>query len=81
MSNLVSTVWLEIKGSNKKVLICAIYREFNDLTGEGQMSIDKQIERWKIFHSQVEQAKKEGSEVVSNEHLEKILPQFLLDFA
>ena len=28
-----------------------------------------------------EQAKKEGSEVVSNEHLEKILPQFLLDFA
>ena len=28
-----------------------------------------------------EQAKKEGAEVVSNEHLEKILPQFLLDFA
>ena len=28
-----------------------------------------------------EQAKKEGAETVSNEHLEKILPQFLLDFA
>ena len=28
-----------------------------------------------------EQAKKEGSETVSNEHLEKVLPQFLLDFA
>ena len=28
-----------------------------------------------------EQAKKEGAEVVSTEHLEKILPQFLLDFA
>ena len=46
MSNLMSTIWLELKGSNKKgsnkkVLICAIYREFNDLTGEGQMSIGR----------------------------------------
>jgi len=28
-----------------------------------------------------EQAKREGAELVSNEHLEKVLPQFLLDFA
>ena len=28
-----------------------------------------------------EQARKEGAEEVNNEHLEKVLPQFLLDFS
>ena len=28
-----------------------------------------------------EQAKKEGAEIILDEHLEKVLPQFLLDFA
>merc|ERR1719273_866676 len=28
-----------------------------------------------------EQAKKEGAELIVDEHLEKVLPQFLLDFA
>ena len=60
VSNLISTVWLEVKGAKQKVLICAIYRKFSDLIVKGQMTIDQQIERWKIFHSQVEQAKKEG---------------------
>ena len=60
MSNLLSTIWFEINGTNQKILICVIYREFSDLTGMGQMSIDQQIERWRIFKSQVEHAKNEG---------------------
>ena len=31
-------------------------------------------------HRAADQAKSEGSEVVELEHLEKVLPQFLLDF-
>ena len=56
MSDKVSTVWLEIKGTKQKVLICALYREFSDMTSEGQMSIEQQIERWHILQSQVEKA-------------------------
>ena len=59
MSNLIPNVWMELKGTtNQKILICTLYREFSDLTGHGQLSIEQQIERWKIFHTQVEQAKK-----------------------
>ena len=60
MSNLVSSVWLEIQGTGQKTLICATYREFSNLTVKGQMTIDQQLEGWKIFLSQVEQASKEG---------------------
>ena len=60
MSSLLSTVWLEIKGNNQKVLVCVMYREFNDLTKMGPLSIDEQVDRLKIFHLQVEQASKEG---------------------
>ena len=60
MSNLLSNVWLELKGANHKILICALYREFSDLTDKGQLTIDQQIERWRIFNKQVEKAKKEG---------------------
>ena len=35
MSNLVSSVWLEVKGTGQKTLICATYREFSDLTVKG----------------------------------------------
>ena len=34
-----------------------------------------------ILNRAAEQAKTEGSEEVSSEHFEKVLPQFLLDFA
>ena len=61
MSNLFTNVWLEVKGTKQKVLICALYREFSDLTGEGQMTPDQQLERFEIFHSQVELAQKEGT--------------------
>ena len=58
MSESLSNVWLEIKGINQKVLICAIYREFNDLTGKGQMNIEQQIEKLEILHTQIEKASK-----------------------
>ena len=45
MPNLVSSVWLEIKGTGQKTLICATYREFSDPTIKGQMTIDQQLER------------------------------------
>ena len=60
MSDLLSNVWLEIKGKNQKILICVIYREFNDLTNMCTMTIDQQLERLKIFYLQIEQASKEG---------------------
>ena len=60
MSNLLSNVWLQVNGVKQKVLICTIYREFSDLTSKGQMTIEQQLERWKILHSQVEKASKEG---------------------
>ena len=60
MSSLLSNVWIQAKSKNQKILICLIYREFNDLTGKGQMSVDLQLERLKIFSLQIEQASKEG---------------------
>ena len=60
MSELLSNVWLEIQGKNQKVLICAMYREFNDLTCKNPMTIDQQIDRLKILYLQIEQASKEG---------------------
>ena len=60
MSEALSNVWLEINGINQKVLICAMYREFNDLTGKGQMSITQQLEKLDLLHTQIEKASKEG---------------------
>ena len=60
MSELLSTVWIELKGPSQKVLVCGIYIEFNDLSGKGQMSEKEQIERWEIFRKQVDKASKEG---------------------
>ena len=60
MSEHLSNVWLEIKGINQKVLICAIYREFNDLTSTGQMNPDQQVDKLEILHTQIEKASKEG---------------------
>ena len=60
MSEHLSNVWLEIEGINQKVLICAIYREFNDLTSTGQMKPEEQVEKLEILHTQIEKASKEG---------------------
>jgi len=60
MSDLLSNVWLELKGKNQKILVCTMYREFNDLTRKGQMSQNEQIERLHILHTQMEKASKEG---------------------
>ena len=55
MSNQLSSVWIELVTKSRKVLVCAIYREFSDLASKGQMTINQQLERFKIFHSQVEE--------------------------
>ena len=60
MSDLLSNVWIEIKGSNQKILICLMYREFNDLTINGKLSQNQQLERLKIFALQMKQATNEG---------------------
>ena len=60
MSGSLSNLWLEINGINQKVLICATYREFNDLTGKGPMSIEQQLEKLELLHTQIEKASKEG---------------------
>ena len=60
MSELLSNVLLEIKGHNHIVLICVMYKEFNDLTKMGPLSIDEQVDRLEIFHLQLKQASKEG---------------------
>ena len=49
MSEWVSSVWLELKGGNQKVLINVVYREWSDLANEGQFNSDQQVERWQIF--------------------------------
>ena len=53
MSEMFSSIWLEIKGKTQKILICAVYREFSDFINKVQMSKNEQLERWKIFQSQV----------------------------
>ena len=68
MSNLLSNVWLEIRPINQKVLICLIYHDFSDLTGKGQLTINQQLERMKIFHSQVEKIFKRRFDFSSRRH-------------
>ena len=60
MSNLLSNVWIELKGSNQNILICTMYHEFNDVTSNRKLSQNQQMERMKIFSLQLKQATKEG---------------------
>ena len=60
MSSLLSNIWLEIQGKGQKIIVCVMYREFNDLNGNGTMNENEQIERLQVLHSQVEKASKEG---------------------
>ena len=60
MSELFSSVWLELKSRSQKILICSAYREFSDLINKEQMSVNQQLERWEIFCTQVQKASKEG---------------------
>ena len=60
MSDMFSSVWLEIRNNAQKILICKAYREFSDLTNKDQLSINQQHERWKIFQSQLDKASKES---------------------
>ena len=60
MLELFSSTWLELKDRSQKILICTAYLEFSDLSNKEQMSINKQIERWEIFRTQVGKASKKG---------------------
>ena len=60
MSSLLSNIWLEIQGKGHKIIVCVNYREFNDLTGNGKMGENEEIERLQVLHSQIEKASKEG---------------------
>ena len=60
MSNLLSNVWIQIYGKGQKILLCFMYREFNDLTNNGPLSIEQQIKKLKILHLQIEKATQEG---------------------
>ena len=60
MSEFLSNVWLELKGMNQKILICAIFCKFDLLTGNGPMNSNQQIDNLKILQSQIERSSKEG---------------------
>ena len=60
MSSLLSNIWLELQGKGHRILICVIYREFNDLTGNGKMNESDEIERLQVLHSQIKKASQEG---------------------
>ena len=64
MSDTLSSVWIEVKGINQKILVCTIYREFNDMTRKVPMNLHQQIEKIKILQSQIEVASKEGLALV-----------------
>ena len=48
-----------VRNKCQKTLICAAYRKFSDLFHKEKMSINQQLDRWKIFHAQVEIASKD----------------------
>ena len=39
MSELFSSVWLEVRANSQKILICTLYQEFSDLTKKEKMSM------------------------------------------
>ena len=56
----ISNVWLQLNSDSQKVLLNFTYREFNDLTGKGRMSISEQTERVNKLVDQIEKACSEG---------------------
>ena len=64
MSNTISSVWLEMKTKSQKILICTIYREWNNLDGNGPLNTCQHIENLHTLKSQIEIASKEGLVVV-----------------
>ena len=67
MDNRISAIWLEVGLPNRrKILVCNVYREWGYLRqpDKSSHSATAQLERWKIFTEQWEQAISEDKEVV-----------------
>ena len=64
MSNTISSVWLELKTKSQKILICTIYREWDNLDGKGPLDTAQHIENIHTLKSQIEIANKEGLVIV-----------------
>ena len=64
MSNSLSSVWLEMKTRSQKILICTIYREWDNLDGNGKLDTDEQINQLHTLKSQIGIASKEGLVIV-----------------
>jgi hypothetical protein len=64
MSNTISSVWLELKTKSQKILICTIYREWDNLDGNGPLDTGQHTENLRTLQSQIEIAIKEGLVIV-----------------
>ena len=64
MSNTISSVWLELKTKSQKILICTIYREWDNLDGNGPLDTGQHTENLITLQSQIEIAIKEGLVIV-----------------
>ena len=64
MSNTISSVWLKLKTKSQKILICTIYREWDNLDGNGPLNTGQHTENLHILQSQIEIAIKEGLVIV-----------------
>ena len=64
MSNSISTVWIEMDTKSQKILICTIYREWNNLDGNGPLDTNQHSENMLTLKAQIEVAIKEGLVIV-----------------
>ena len=64
MSNTISSVWLELKTKSQKILICTIYREWDNLDGNGPLNTDQHTENIHTLQPQIEIEIKEGLVIV-----------------
>ena len=64
MSNSISSVWLEMNTKSQKILICTIYREWNNLDGNGPLDTNQHSENILTLKAQIEIAIKEGLVIV-----------------
>ena len=64
MSNSISNVWLEMNTKSQKILICTMYREWNNLDGNGPLNTNQHSENILTLKAQIESAIKEGLVIV-----------------
>ena len=64
MSNSISNVWLEMNTKSQKILICTMYREWNNLDGNGPLNTNQHSENILTLKAQIECASKEGLVIV-----------------